>query len=50
MQARIQKARRDAEFLKDQIKKKKDQLADTTCTYWRLCQISRMEDYKADSI
>lgn len=32
MQARIQQARREAETLKDRIKRKKDELADTTCT------------------
>jgi hypothetical protein len=31
MQQRIQIARRDAEALKDRIKRKKDELADTTC-------------------
>jgi guanine nucleotide-binding protein G(I)/G(S)/G(T) subunit beta-1 len=30
MQARIQQARREAETLKDKIKRKKDELADTT--------------------
>lgn len=30
MQARIQQARREAENLKDKIKRKKDELADTT--------------------
>jgi len=30
MQARIQQARREAETLKDRIKRKKDELADTT--------------------
>lgn len=33
MQARIQQARREAETLKDRIKRKKDELADTTCEY-----------------
>lgn len=32
MQARIQQARREAETLKDRIKRKKDDLADTTRT------------------
>ena len=32
MQARIQQARREAETLKDKIKRKKDELADTTRT------------------
>jgi guanine nucleotide-binding protein G(I)/G(S)/G(T) subunit beta-1 len=32
MQARIQQARREAESLKDRIKRKKDELADTSCT------------------
>ena len=31
IQHRIQIARRDAEALKDRIKRKKDELADTTC-------------------
>ena len=31
MQARIQAARREAEGLKDKIKRKKDELADTSC-------------------
>jgi guanine nucleotide-binding protein G(I)/G(S)/G(T) subunit beta-1 len=31
MQTRIQQARREAETLKDRIKRKKDELADTTC-------------------
>lgn len=30
MQARIQQARREAETLKDRIKRKKDELSDTT--------------------
>jgi hypothetical protein len=33
MQARIQQARREAETLKDRIKRKKDELADTTRKY-----------------
>lgn len=32
MQARIQQARREAETLKDRIKRKKDELSDTTRT------------------
>lgn len=32
MQSRIQQARREAETLKDRIKRKKDELADTTRT------------------
>lgn len=36
MQARIQQARREAETLKDRIKRKKDELADTTCTFFFL--------------
>lgn len=32
MQARIQQARREAETLKDRIKRRKDELADTTRT------------------
>lgn len=31
MQARIQQARREAENLKDRIKRKKEELADGTC-------------------
>ena len=31
IQQKIQIARRDAEALKDRIKRKKDELADTTC-------------------
>jgi hypothetical protein len=31
IQQRIQIARRDAEALKDRIKRKKDELSDTTC-------------------
>jgi hypothetical protein len=33
MQARIQQARREAETLKDRIKRKKDELSDTSRTY-----------------
>ena len=33
IQQKIQIARRDAEALKDRIKRKKDELADTTCKY-----------------
>lgn len=33
IQQKIQIARRDAEALKDRIKRKKDELADTTRTY-----------------
>jgi hypothetical protein len=33
IQQRIQIARRDAEALKDRIKRKKDELADTTCKF-----------------
>jgi len=36
IQQKIQIARRDAEALKDRIKRKKDELADTTCAYQRL--------------
>ena len=32
IQQKIQIARRDAEALKDRIKRKKDELADTSCT------------------
>jgi hypothetical protein len=35
IQQKIQMARRDAEGLKDRIKRKKDELADTTCEYSR---------------
>ena len=34
MQARIQQARREAETLKDRIKRKKEELADTTREYY----------------
>ena len=34
MQAKIAAARRDAEGLKDKIKRKKDELADTSCKSW----------------
>jgi guanine nucleotide-binding protein G(I)/G(S)/G(T) subunit beta-1 len=39
IQQKIQIARRDAEALKDRIKRKKDELADTTreCTHRRSC-------------
>lgn len=33
MQAKIAAARRDAEGLKDKIKRKKDELADTSCKF-----------------
>ena len=33
MQAKIAAARRDAEGLKDRIKRKKDELADTSCEF-----------------
>lgn len=33
IQQKIQIARRDAEALKDRIKRKKDELADTTCEW-----------------
>lgn len=33
IQQKIAIARRDAEALKDRIKRKKDELADTTCEY-----------------
>ena len=33
IQQKISMARRDAESLKDRIKRKKDELADTTCEY-----------------
>jgi hypothetical protein len=33
MQAKITAARREAEGLKDRIKRKKDDLADTSCTF-----------------
>ena len=35
MQAKITAARREAEGLKDRIKRKKDELADTSCTQTR---------------
>ena len=36
MQSRIQAARREAEGLKDRIKRKKDELADTTREFYHL--------------
>jgi hypothetical protein len=47
MQARIQQARREAETLKDRIKRKKEELADTTreCrTTWILGLLDRITD------
>ena len=41
MQAKIAAARRDAEGLKDKIKRKKDELADTSCKLQTLIQLSR---------
>lgn len=38
MQARIAAARRDAEGLKDRIKRKKDELLDTSCKYHGYCE------------
>lgn len=38
MQARIAAARRDAEGLKDRIKRKKDELLDTSCKYYGYCE------------
>ena len=37
MQAKIAAARRDAEGLKDKIKRKKDELADTSCESKAYC-------------
>lgn len=50
MQARIAAARRDAEGLKDRIKRKKDELLDTSCKYpgcferefWAICYAIHM--------
>jgi hypothetical protein len=42
MQARIQQARREAETLKDRIKRKKDELADTNRKLRCLRMTSRM--------
>lgn len=39
MQARIQQARREAETLKDRIKRKKDELADTTRMFLSLFRV-----------
>ena len=39
IQQRIQIARRDAEALKDRIKRKKDELADTTCMCIACCAL-----------
>ena len=41
MQSRIQQARREAETLKDRIKRKKDDLADTTRTCFPITQPPR---------
>ena len=41
MQAKIAAARRDAEGLKDKIKRKKDELADTSCESRVLVYIER---------
>lgn len=43
MQARIQQARREAETLKDRIKRKKDELADTTRMFSPLPQLTPPE-------
>lgn len=40
MQARIQQARREAETLKDRIKRKKDELADTTREYLPMAAVA----------
>ena len=40
MQAKIAAARRDAEGLKDKIKRKKDELADTSCKLHGFQQVS----------
>ena len=40
MSRKIQDARRDAENLKDKIKRRKDELADTTC----MSTIRKLED------
>lgn len=42
MQARIQQARREAETLKDRIKRKKDELADTTRMFFPRSAISQL--------
>ena len=49
MQARIAAARRDAEGLKDKIKRKKDELADTSCELrMQLCaMLCRLLEYQA---
>jgi len=39
IQQKIQVARRDAEALKDRIKRKKDELADTSCERFHTCRI-----------
>lgn len=43
IQQKIQIARRDAEALKDRIKRKKDELADTTCE----CSLSHNRVHEA---
>ena len=42
IQQKIQIARRDAEALKDRIKRKKDELADTTCE----CSIFHLRPFR----
>ncbi len=44
MQAKIAAARRDAEGLKDKIKRKKDELADTSCKP-QLNSVDSLRDY-----
>ena len=41
IQQKIQIARRDAEALKDRIKRKKDELADTTREFTYFCRCGR---------
>ena len=45
MQTRIASARRDAEGLKDKIKRKKEDLGDNSCKY-QYCRIRRMSHLK----
>lgn len=44
MQAKITAARREAEGLKDKIKRRKDELADTTCKIFQSLPSQRKDD------
>lgn len=43
MQAKITAARREAEGLKDKIKRRKDELADTTCKIFQVITVTKKE-------